>query len=241
MEVKDNPDARIRVPRFLLSEQNAFHFQKMGETVQFRPEQMLAVPGCYPRYCYFIRSGRVIAGTVGGGSEDKRILLSFEQNTLLLEQYLLTGKRCDLYYKAVEKTTAQMISYHDLTYAMKADFSVTLDVLNAISDLGALAHQRQRNESSTDARQKVCNQFLDFILAFGEEMDGKIVLGEKLTQEKIGMLAGLHRITVSREIKKLKERGILNQNDGFYSISDIQDLIDYRDSCPDETDEKDKL
>lgn len=235
----DNPDARIRVPRFLLSEQNAFYFQKMGETVQFRPEQLLAVPGEYPRYCYFIRSGRVIAG-MSDGSGDKRILLSFEKNTLLLEQYLLTGKRCDLCYKAVEKTTAQMISYHDLTQAMKTDFSVTLDVLNAISDLGALAHQRQRSESATDARQKVCDQFLDFALAFGEKSDGKIILGEKLTQEKIGLLTGLHRVTVSREIKKLKERGILDQKDGFYSISGIQVLLDYRDDRSDETDDKEK-
>lgn len=237
--MNDHPDARIRVPRLVRSGQNAYYFQKLGETVQFRPEQLLAFPGCYPRYCYFIRSGRVLAG-VADPSGDRRILLSFESSTLLLEQYLLTGKRCDLYYKAVEKTTAQMISYHDLTQAMKADFSVSLDVLNAISDLGALAFQRQRNECSTDARQKVCNQFLDFILAFGEETDGRIVLGEKLTQEKIGLLTGLHRITVSREIKRLKERGILAQSEGYYSISGIQDLIDYRDGCSDVPTEKEE-
>ena len=232
--MKDNPNYRIQVPRFIKGEQNAFYFQKMGETVQFRPEQMLAVPGCYPRYCYFLRSGRVIAGTVSP-SGSKRILLSFEKNTLLLEQYLLTGKPCELYYKAVEKTTAQMISYHDLTQAMKADFSVTLDVLNAISDLGALAHERQRAERETDARQKVCNQFLDFALAFGVEENGKIMIEEKLTQEKIGILAGLHRITVSKEIKKLKEQGILTYQGGFYFISDLHQLVAYRDRCREET------
>lgn len=231
------PDFRIRVRGFVKVSQNAFYFSKMGEPVQLRPEQMLAVPGSYPRYCYFVQSGQVIAGT-SDTAGNKRILLSFEENTLLLEQYLLTGKPCDLYYKAVERTTARMISYHDLTQAMKTDFSVTLDVINAISELGALAHQRQRSENEHSARQKVCDQLLDFALVYGVQAEGRVRIEEKVTHERIGLLTGLHRITVTREIKRLREQGILSQEEGLYVISSLEELVRYRDAAGNKTKEK---
>lgn len=142
MPVKDNPNFRIKVPSFISTRQNAWIFQRLGEPVEFRADQLIAMPGSYPRYSYFLKTGRVIAGIVNSSSS-QRLMLSFEESSLLLEQYQLTGKPCDLYYRAVTPCTAQMIPYHDMTQAMRADFSVTLDVLNAISDLGAMS-LRQR-------------------------------------------------------------------------------------------------
>lgn len=39
---------RIRVPGFVKVAQNAYYFSKLGEPVQLRQDQMLAVPGSYP-------------------------------------------------------------------------------------------------------------------------------------------------------------------------------------------------
>lgn len=203
--MKVNPKIRIKVPGFISSRQNAWFFQRLGEPVEFRADQLIAIPGSYPRYSYFMKTGRVIAGIVNS-AENQRLMLSFEEGSLLLEQYQLTGKPCDLYYRAVTDCTAQMISYHDITQAMKADFSVTLDILNAISDLGAMSLQQRMFETEADATEKVCGQFLDFALAFGEEDGGEIVITERLTQEKIGALSGLHRVTVARELKKLRDK-----------------------------------
>lgn len=226
--MKYSPSFRIKVPSFISTKQNAWFFQRLGEPVEFRADQLIAVPGSYPRYSYFLKSGRVIAGIVNS-SNHQRLMLSFEESSLLLEQYQLTGKPCDLYYRAVTDCVAQMISYHDLTQAMKADFSVTLDVLNAISDLGAMSLKQRMFETASDATEKVCSQFLDFALAFGEDEGGEVLIAEKLTQDKIGALSGLHRVTVSRELKKLKERGLLRFAEGYYRIPSLGALIEYCD------------
>ncbi len=226
---KPNPNFRIKVPSFISTRQNAWIFQRLGEPVEFRADQLIAMPGCYPRYSYFLKTGRVIAGIVNSSSS-QRLMLSFEESSLLLEQYQLTGKPCDLYYRAVTPCTAQMIPYHDMTQAMRADFSVTLDVLNAISDLGAMSLRQRMFETEADATTKVCAQFLDFALAFGEEEEGETLIGEKLTQDKIGALSGLHRVTVSREIKKLRERGLLRFEGGYYRIISLNALIEYCDA-----------
>lgn len=214
--MKVNPKIRIKVPGFISSRQNAWFFQRLGEPVEFRADQLIAVPGMYPRYSYFLKTGRVIAGIVNSAN-NQRLMLSFEEDSLLLEQYQLTGKPCDLYYRAVTDCTAQMISYHDITQAMKADFSVTLDILGAISDLGAMSLQQRMFENASDATEKVCGQFLDFALAFGEEEGGGVVITERLTQEKIGALSGLHR-------------GLIRLQDGLYHIPNLNELINYCDN-----------
>ena len=219
--MKDSPNIRIKVPSFISSRQNAWFFQRLGEPVEFRADQLIAMPGMYPQYSYFLKTGRVIAGIVSSANR-QRLMLSFEDGSLLLEQYQLNSR-------AVSDCTAQMISYHDLMQAMKADFSVTLDVLNAISDLGAMSLAQRMFETSADATMKICSQFLDFALAFGEEEDGEIVITEKLTQDKIGALSGLHRVTVSKELKTLRELGLVRMVDGYYRISSLAALMDYCD------------
>ena len=76
---------------------------------------------------------------------------------------------------------------------------------------------------------KICSQFLDFALAFGEEDGGEIVITEKLTQDKIGALSGLHRVTVSKELKSLRELGLIRVVDGYYRIKSLSALMDYCD------------
>ncbi len=102
------------MPGFISSRQNAWLLRRLGETVEFHADQLIAIPGMYPGYSCFLRTGRVIAGIVNSAN-NQRLMLSFEENSLLLEQYQLTGKPCDLYYRAVSDCTAQMISYHDMT------------------------------------------------------------------------------------------------------------------------------
>lgn len=91
--MKDSPNIRIKVPSFISSRQNAWFFQRLGEPVEFRADQLIAMPGMYPQYCYFLKTGRVIAGIVSSANR-QRLMLSFEDGSLLLEQYQLTGKPC---------------------------------------------------------------------------------------------------------------------------------------------------
>lgn len=80
--MKDSPNIRIKVPSFISSRQNAWFFQRLGEPVEFRADQLIAMPGMYPQYCYFLKTGRVIAGIVSSANR-QRLMLSFEDGSLL--------------------------------------------------------------------------------------------------------------------------------------------------------------
>ena len=54
--MKDSPNIRIKVPSFISSRQNAWFFQRLGEPVEFRADQLIAMPGMYPQYSYFLKT-----------------------------------------------------------------------------------------------------------------------------------------------------------------------------------------
>ena len=64
---------------------------------------------------------------------------------------------------------------------------------------------------------------------FGEPVDGRILLNMKIRQEVIGKMTGLHRVTVVRELNKLKECRLLSMEDGNYWIPNMEKLLQFRD------------
>ena len=216
----------IRVPA--LRQGLLKRFEHMGEPVSFAEGHYVAVPGYTPKICYFITSGRVTGGLISS-VESQRILLAYERGTLMLVQYMLTAKPCNMYFRAVEHTTARLITYNELTEAMKRDFSLTLDIIDAVSALGELAHERRRFEEAADATDKVISLLLDFAMSFGTEAGEGVIINERISQTKIGALGGLHRVTVSRELKRLRDLGLIDMVDGCYRIISIDAMLRYRD------------
>ena len=225
----DKRKYNIKVPQLALTPQQRKLFEGMGERVVFTEGHYVAVPGYTPQFCYYITSGRITGGLVSS-ADSQRILLSYEQGSLMLEQYMLTKKPCNMYFKTVAPSTARLIPYSELVGAMQSDFSLTLAIIDAISSLGELAHDRRNFEEDADATDKVCSLLIDFAVSFGTETENGVLINERISQLKIGSLSGLHRVTVSRELKNLRSLGLIDLVDGFYRINDLEAMAHYRDS-----------
>lgn len=216
----------IRVPA--LRQGLLKRFGQMGKPVSFSEGHYVAMPGYTPKLCYFITSGRVTGGLISS-ADSQRILLAYERGALMLEQYMLTNKPCNMYFRAVATTTARLITYNELTEAMRSDFSLTLDIIDTISALGELAHERRSFEEAADATDKVISLLLDFAMSFGTEVGGGVIINERISQAKIGALGGLHRVTVSKELNRLRDLGLIDMVSGCYRIISIDELLRYRD------------
>lgn len=60
------------------------------------------------------------------------------------------------------------------------------------------------------------------------EKDGRMVIDLKMSQELLAQLAGLHRITVVREMKKMQERNLVAKQMRWYVIPNVMKLTEYR-------------
>ena len=92
--------SRVKIPGFIQDSQDARYYRRLGETVKIKAGTLIAYPGDLPRYCYFIRSGRVFAGIIDR-TRMERILFSLEKDTIFLEQYLLTGTAANCFLKQI--------------------------------------------------------------------------------------------------------------------------------------------
>lgn len=63
---------------------------------------------------------------------------------------------------------------------------------------------------------------------YGVEKDGRMVIDLKMSQELLAQLAGLHRITVVREMKKMQERNLVAKQMRWYVIPNVMKLTEYR-------------
>lgn len=221
-------DDRVRIPCFLKGKHRVHYYEKLGETVKIKAGILIAYPGKLSQYCYYIRRGRVFAG-VTDNAMGERFLFSFEEGCMFLEQYLLTGTRSTMFFVADTDITAQQISYPELIQAMKSRFFVTLDIIQAITGFGETALARAVWNLEENAAVRVCNLLIDMSELFGEKTDKGILLTVRIKQDILGKLTGLHRITVIREIKKLKALGLLTVYEGSYCILDMEKLREYRD------------
>ncbi|MGN0373026.1 MAG: Crp/Fnr family transcriptional regulator [Enterocloster sp.] len=220
-------DSRVRIPGFIQEGQNAYYYRKLGETVRIKAGTLITYPGDVPKYCYFIRKGRVFAGIVDHAGTE-RILFSFEQNSIFLEQYLLTGGCSNLFFAANTDVVAQKITYPELVQAMKSHFTVTLDIIHAMNGFSETVLRRVAGDLNETAAVRICNLLIEMAELFGEEENGKTELEIKIRQDIIGRLTGLHRVTVTREINKLKEQKLLTIEEGRYCITDMESFVQYR-------------
>lgn len=55
-----------------------------------------------------------------------------------------------------------------------------------------------------------------------------MVIDLKMSQELLAQLAGLHRITVVREMKKMQERNLVAKQMRWYVIPNVMKLTEYR-------------
>ena len=90
--------------------------------------------------------------------------------------------------------------------------------------------RRVASDLHETASVKICNLLIDMAELYGEETGTGTLLNVKVKQEVVGRLTGLHRVTVVRELNKLKEQNLLVLQDGKYLIPDGEKLIQYRDN-----------
>lgn len=203
--------------------------EKLGEEMIIPANHVFIEAGQIPKYCYVVKKGRVISYEKPV-KEEERIYHFYEANGVFLESDLIYERPTQVSYRAVSNCEVVRINRVSLMKAIFTDAEVAMDVMEAISSkLHSVTRQivqiRGRN-----ANWKTCEFFLAIAEQYGVDVDGKIVIEEKFSQQTIASVLGVNRITVVRAMKELKEKGLLEHCHGSYRILDIDGLKEYQSS-----------
>jgi CRP/FNR family transcriptional regulator, cyclic AMP receptor protein len=153
---------------------------------------------------YAIVSGRV---KVFIGDEDGReiILKILGPGDFFGEMSLIDQQPRSASVSVIETSTLKVLSHVAFQECMKRAPAIATTVMTALAKRLRDADKKISTLALMDVYGRVANTLLELAI----EADGKLVVGEKLSQQEIANMVGASREMVNRILKDLTERGFI--------------------------------
>ena len=203
------------------------HFEKIGEQVYYPSKSIIVGPGQATEYCYMIKKGRVVSYEILENGEEC-IYQIHGKGAIFLEGNVLLKRTSPIGYRTEMASELLRFRKKDLLSAFKESPEISLRLIESFAVKYEASVEQIRQERNKNATWRVCNLFLSMAEQIGIDLGDRIVIPEKISQQTILSMLGMNRITVVRIIKRLKEEGLLEQNERKYSICDAERLLEYQ-------------
>lgn len=153
---------------------------------------------------------------------DEVVLNVFKPSAFFPMSFVVNDKPNIHFFEAEEDIVVQSAPNPDVLAFIKANPDVLLDLLSRVYKgtdglLGRLAHMM-----AGSARSRILYEILIECRRFGTARGSGMAIA--LTESDIGAHAGLARETVSREIRKLKEEGMISVIKNEIWVNDVDRL-----------------
>ncbi|MBQ7991603.1 MAG: Crp/Fnr family transcriptional regulator [Solobacterium sp.] len=195
----------------------------MGNLIDVEKDTVLINANEIPKYCYYVKSGRVISYEYSKSGEE-RIYAFSERDSLVLEESLLFMRPVPVSFRAAVNSKLVQIDRNTLLSEIVNNPEFAIDIIHSVSEKFLSAMEQIRQISSYSATWKICSLLIVFANNYGVPYDGKTLIQEKISQQMISSMLGINRITAVRIIKDLKNTGLIEQINGYYCIRSIDKL-----------------
>jgi len=194
--------------------------------VVLRDREVLFHAGDAGDGCYLVRSGVVKASVVARDGQE-RLLAILGPGALIGELALIDDEP--------RSATVSALRPARLMHLPKAVFFRIADAHPVIYRQALrLLSQRLRGTNDSVVAQgtvtvagRVARAFVSLAEGLGEHQpDGRIVIGQRVTQTDIAAMAGVARENASRAVNELLRGGLLGRTKGFYVILKPTALLD---------------
>ncbi len=174
-------------------------------------------------FCYIIKKG-CIAECEYLKDGETRVYFYSGEGTLIMEEYLLSEQICTVEYETTCQTELIQISRERLFQAVAENPEIMKAVMRVMAEKMMIYEQRLRSEKKQSAEWKLCSLLLDFARCYGIKENGTVKIKEKISQKQMADILGMNRITTVREMKKLKDKMLVDKIGQYYCILDIDGL-----------------
>ena len=138
---------------------------------------------------------------------------------------LSLGSRPNKYYfEALEETVAIKAPAKEVTEFIKNDSDVLFDLTIRFADGITGLMLRIEQLVSQGAYPKIVSLLLYLADTFGKRQKDSVIIDLRFSHDQIGAWVGVARETVSRQMEKLENKGIISQIDHKIIINDIEKL-----------------
>lgn len=195
-----------------------------GDEFELAQGDCICAEDC-PDECFLVLSGALASFVC---TADTRTLSAFYlPGSIFLELSALAHHEASLEYHALERCILSRISASNLKSAMMENGSIFDHVMRSICHKMYSAREQQRGAKLLDVRERVYLLLLGFAKDRGRAADdGWISIDWKLTQQDMGNMLSVNRVTVNTALKELSDQGLVRKFHRYYEIRDVAGLLD---------------
>lgn len=176
-----------------------------------------------PSGVFYLKEGIVKMYAISSNGEELTINI-YKPHSLFPMSWVFNNTISNHYYEAVTPVTVWKAPKKRVLNFLQKEPSILLDLLRRIYRGLEGYFMRMEYLMKGNAEARLITELLISAKRFGEKLGSSTLVKLKLTEKDLASQSGIARETVSREIKKLKEKNLINFKKGSLVIYDLQKL-----------------
>jgi len=169
---------------------------------------------------YIIRQGRVKV-TIPSSDGEEVILTILSAGEILGELSLIDGKPRSATVQAMEETNVLVLYREDFLDILRGRFDVVQRVLEVLTQRLRITDISLAESHFLDINSRLAKKILGLGRDFGIEEENIIRVGVRVTQKDLASMVGATRESINKQLKVLREKGIINLTGGHIEILDL--------------------
>lgn len=208
-----NPTIQEKLDLFFRSFKN-HHYKK---------NDIIINPDEDPGGINFIKSGIIRMYSVSPEGEEMVVNI-FKPGAFFPMGWLLNNTPIKHYYEAEVDSEIVKAPKERFLEFLQTEPDVLMDLVRRIYRGLDGYMMKMETLMSGNARNKLLTTLLIYAKRFGIKSPAGLIINSKLTEKELASQSGLVRETVSREIKKLKQKGLIQYEKNILTVHDISKL-----------------
>ncbi len=172
---------------------------------------------------FWIQRGTVRMYQIGANDRETTLHL-FKAPAFFPMMFYLSKRKCEHYFRADNEVEARRAPAGEVAEFLKQNPDVLFDLTSRFADAITGLMLRVEQLSSQNAYQRVCSLLLYLSQKFGKQEKDGCLIELKLSHEDMAAWVGAVRETVSRQIERLTQEGVVASKNQKLVIRDIRRL-----------------
>ena len=166
---------------------------------------------------FIVLSGRIKIFT-NSASKKKKTFAYLKEGEFFGEMALVEGTTRTAAAQAVEPSRLLVIRKKDFQRLLQRDPKMALYLLETVSERLRKANEEIEGLLFRNILGRVAKAMLELARRSGEARGDALVLKERFTQQELADIVGTTREPLTRALSSLRRAGLVDQQDGRYSI-----------------------
>lgn len=197
----------------------------------YKKKELLIKTGDKPPGLFLLKEGMVREYTISQNGEEITINI-FKPTSFFPMAWVVNDSISSHYFEAMTSVTVWLAPKKEVLEFIKREPDVLLDLVKRIYIGFDGYFMRMENFMIGSAQARLIAELLIYARRFGELKENYIEINFKLTERDLASQSGIARETVSREIQKLKQKGLISFQRNILVIKDLhkleEELVTYR-------------